>query len=244
MFGMHALSSYGVFGVGLMALALLHYVRKQPEFYWLWIIIGLGPLGALIYLATQAAPELGDPGAFKFLDRRKRINYLTMMIRDNPSAGNYEELGQLYIDGKRWPEARECFNRALSQRADSPDPFYRRGIVEVQLGDFAAAKDDLEKVYARDRQYDYQRAAGLLAYAYARCNELVKAEALFNDVLRTSTLTETQLHYAELMAQLGRKDEARQVVEHILSKRTTMPGFLKRRERPLFRQAKTLLRTL
>jgi hypothetical protein len=236
--------SWGIFGVGLMALALLHFVRKQPEYYWLWIIIALGPIGALIYLATQALPEIGDPGAFKFLDRRKRIKQLELMIRDNPSAGNYEELGQLYLDAHRWLDAKNCFDRALSQRVDSPDPFYRRGIVEVQLGDFAAARADLEEVYARDRNYDFQRAAGLLAHALAKTGDTARAEALFKDVLRTSTLTETQLHYGELLAQLGRKDEARQVTEHILSKRATMPGFQKRRERPLFRQAKALLRSV
>ncbi len=241
MFGMFG---FGVFGIGLMALAILHFIRKQPEYYWLWIIIMLGPIGALIYLATQAAPELGDPGAFKFLDRRKRIRTLEMMIHDNPSAGNYEELGQLYLDAGRWLDAKRCFDSALSQRVDSPDPFYRRGIVEVQLGDFAAARADLEQVCSRERNYDFNRALGLLAYAYAKTGDTAKAESLFNEVLRTSTLTETEFHYAELLTQLGRKQEARQLAERILSKRTTMPGFLKRRERPLFRQTKSLLRSL
>lgn len=242
MFG--GLFSFGIYGLPLMALAIIHFIKKQPEYYWLWIIIGLGPLGAVIYLATQALPEIGDPGAFKFLDRRKRIKQLELMIRDNPSAGNYEELGQLYLDGGRWLDAKNCFDRALAQRVDSPDPFYRRGIVEVQLQDFAAARADLEHVYARDRNYDFQRAAGLLAHAYAKTGETERAEALFKDVLRISTLTETQLHYGEMLAQLGRKQEAREVTEHILAKRTTMPGFLKRRERPLFRQAKALLRSV
>jgi len=241
MFGMFG---YGIFGLGLMALAILHFIKKQPEYYWLWIIIMLGPIGALIYLATQAAPEIGDPGTFKFLDRRARIKRLEMMIHDNPSAGNFEELGQLYLDGSRWADAKKCFDRSLSQRVDSPDPFYRRGIAEVQLADFAAARADLEQVCSRERGYDFNRALGLLAYAYARTGDTAKAESLFNEVLRTSTLTETELHYAELLAQLGRKQEAREVAERILSKRHTMPGFLKRRERPLFRQTKSLLRSL
>ena len=241
MFGMFG---YGFFGLALMALAIIHYVRKQPEFYWLYIIIFLGPLGAGIYLLTQALPELGDPGAFKFLDRRKRIQRLEMMIRDNPSAGNYEELGQLYLDSKRWADAKACFDKSIAQRADSPDPFYRRGIVEVELGDFTGARADLEQVCSRERNYDFLRALGLLAYSYAKTGDTAKAEALFNEAMRTSTLTETELHYAELLAATGRKAEAKQLTERILSKRATMPGFLKRRERPLFRQASALLRSL
>jgi hypothetical protein len=57
-------------------------------------------------------------------------------------------------------------------------------------------------------------------------------------------LTETQLHYAEFLQSQGRKDEARELGQRILHKRASMPGFLKRRERPLYRQTKSLLRGL
>src|SRR4051794_40116591 len=97
---------FGLFGIGLMALALMHFVRKRPDTYWLYVILFLGPIGAFIYLAVEAAPELGDPGTFKFLDRRKRIKMLEAAIHDNPSAGNYEELGQLYLDAGSWKAAR------------------------------------------------------------------------------------------------------------------------------------------
>ena len=35
-------------------------------------------------------------------------------------------------------------------RTDSPDPFYRRSIAEIEMGDFAAALPDLERVTAKD----------------------------------------------------------------------------------------------
>ena len=44
-------------------------------------------------------------------------------------------------------------------------PRYRRGLSEIELGDFAAAAVDLQQVTAQDPKYDYQRAAGLLAHA-------------------------------------------------------------------------------
>ncbi len=67
---------------------------------------------------------------------------------------------------------------------------------------------------------------------------------MFEAVTRTSTLTETQFHYAEFLAAQGQLAEARQLLNGILSKRRTMPGFQKRRERPWFRQTKSLLKTL
>ena len=52
-------------------------------------------------------------------------------------------------------------------RTDSPDPFYRRGVAATLMGDFTAAVPDLERVVTQDAQYDFYRAAGLLAHCYA-----------------------------------------------------------------------------
>ena len=236
--------NFGLPGLILVAAALIHFVRRRPESYWLWVILLLGPIGSLIYLATQALPELRDPGAFKFVGRRSRIRELEFAVSQNPSAGNYEELGQLYLDKGQWAKARACFDRSIAQRSDSPDPFYRRALAEIQLGDFAAAVPDLERVVRAQAGYDIHRAAGLLAWAYARTGNNQQAEALFARLAQLSTLTETQLHYAELLAAEGKPAEARQWAERILVKRAGMPGFQRRSERPYFRQARSLLRSL
>ncbi len=108
--------NFGLPGLIVMAAALIHFVRRQPESYWLWVILLLGPIGSLIYLATQALPELRDPGAFKFVGRGRRIRELEYAVSQNPSAGNYEELGQLYLDKGQWAKARACFDRSIAQR--------------------------------------------------------------------------------------------------------------------------------
>ncbi len=236
--------SFGLPGLILIAAALMHFFRRRPDSYWLWIILLLGPLGSLIYLAVEALPELRDPGTFKFVGRGQRIRELEFAVSQNPSAGNYEELGQLYLDKGQWQKAKVCFDRSIAQRVDSPDPFYRRALAELELGDFNAALQDLERVVTADPGYDIHRAAGLLAWVYARSGQNDKAAALFSRTLQASTLTETQYHYAEFLASQGKADEARQWIERIFAKRAGMPGFQRRHERPWFRQAKTLLARL
>ena len=41
----------------LQVVAIIHFIRRRPEMYWLFIIIFLGPLGALIYLIVVALPD-------------------------------------------------------------------------------------------------------------------------------------------------------------------------------------------
>jgi hypothetical protein len=232
------------YGFLLQALAILHFVRRRPDTYWLFIILMGGALGALIYIVIEVVPDAGLlRGAFQVFPRRKRIKELEAAILDNPSVGNYEELGDLYLDDQQFARARECFDRVLS-KDDAIDPLYRRALCEMALDDFTAAAVDLEQVTARDPKYDYQRAAGLRAHALAKTGEREQADALFAGVTQTSTLSETQYNYACFLAAEGRAAEARDWAERILRKKATMPEYIRRRERPWFRRARALIKRL
>jgi len=49
------------------------------------------------------------------------------------------------------------------------------------------------------------------------------------------------LNFADLLASEGRGAEAREWARKVLAKKPTMPGYLRRRERPWFRRASKLL---
>jgi hypothetical protein len=235
----------GGWGFVLQAVAIVHFIRRRPDTYWIFIILFLGWIGALIYIVAEVIPDAGLlRGSFQAFPRRRRIHELERAILDNPSAGNYEELGLLYLDDGDFARARACYDKAISSRTDSSDPFYRRGIAEIELGDFAAAVPDLERAVAADPNYDFQRAKGLLAHAYAETGQAEKAEALFQQATKTSTSSETYYNYALFLQSQGRVDEAREWAQKILDKRPTMPGYQRRRERAWFRKAYALLARL
>jgi hypothetical protein len=239
----YLLFRWGLIGLILEGLAIVHFIRRRPDTYWIFIILFLGPLGAIIYLLVEALPDIGLLGqSFKVFPRRKRIHELEAAIRDNPSAGNYEELGGLYMDDGDLQSARSAFDKAITARADTLDPFYRRGVCAILLGDAAAALPDLERVVGKESDCDFGRAAGLLAHAYAQTGQKEKAEALFRQVTVTSTLSETYLNFAELLASEGRNAEAREWAQKVLDKKPNMPGYLRRRERPWFRRSKEMLK--
>jgi hypothetical protein len=230
------------YGLVLQAIAIVHFVRRRPETYWIWIILMFGGVGAFIYILMEVIPDAGLlRGAFQVFPRRKRIKELEGLILDNPSVGNHEELGDLYLDDEQYTRARECFDKVLA-KTDSIDPHYRRALCAIALKDFGSAAVDLEKVIARDPKYDYQRAAGLRAHALAKIGQAQQADALFADTLQTSTLSETQYNYACFLADQGRDAEAFELAQRILRKKATMPDYIRRRERPWFRKARALLK--
>ena len=238
------LFAFSWWGILLRIVAIIHFIRRRPDTFWLWIIL-IHWMGALVYIFVEVIPDAGlMRQSFKAFPRRKRIRELESAILDNPSAGNYEELADLYLEEGRFAQARQCYDKAISSRTDSPYPFYRRAVAAIHMGNFAAAVPDLERVVSRDVKYDFHRAAGLLAWAYANTSQPAKANALFQEVTRISTISETYYNYACFLASQQRDAEAWEWAQRILAKKPTMPGYLRRRERPWFRKASALLKRL
>jgi len=232
-------------GLILQGLAIVHFIRRRPDNYWIYVILFLGPIGATVYLFAEALPDIGlARQSLKGFSRRKRIGQLQVAIRDNPSTGNYEELGDLYLEEGKLQPARDAYDKAITARANTLDPFYGRGLCAILLGDATAAIPDLEQVVAKDPGHDFHRAAGLLAHAYALTGQKEKAEALFRRATAISTLSETYLNFASLLASEGRNAEAREWIQKVLDKRPTMPSYQRRRERPWFRSATAMLKRL
>jgi hypothetical protein len=236
--------NYYPWGLVLQAVALLHFVRRRPESYWLYIIFFGGLLGAAVYIGAEVVPDVGLRRLFHGLGRKSRIQQLESAILDNPSAGNYEELADLYFEQKQYTKAREALNKAIGARADSLDAFYLRGKSALAVEDFAGAIPDLERVVRTDLKFDYYRAAGLLADAYARTGRLAEADELFRAPVQFSTTPELLFNYANFLKSAGRQHEAEEWAQKLMAKKRTLPRYMQRVERPWFRRGKALLKEL
>ncbi|HET8925631.1 MAG TPA: tetratricopeptide repeat protein [Candidatus Acidoferrum sp.] len=243
MFGLSHL--FYPWGFLVQIFAIVHFVRRRPENYWFYIIFFGGFLGAGVYIVAEVLPDLGLlRGVFQGFGRRSRIQTVETLILDNPSVANYEELGELYKDQRQYEKARDAFNEAIAARSDSPYTFYSRAQCSMGLNDLAAAIPDLERVVVADRKFDYYRAAGLLADAYARTGQLERAEQLFAEVTQISTTPETLYNFASFLKAANRREEAREWAQKLLAKKQTLPRYMQRRERPWFRKGKALLKEL
>jgi len=243
MFGLSYL--FYPWGFVVQILAIVHFIRRRPETYWLYIIFLGGFLGASAYIVAEVLPDMTLlRGVIQGFGRRSRVETLEAQILDNPSAGNYEELGELYMEEKKYGNAREAFDRAIAARGDSPHTFYFRALSLLAQNNFSEAIPDLERVVERDRKFDYYRAAGLLADAYARTGEMDRSGLHFAEVTQYSTTPETLYNYANYLKLQNRREEAREWVHKLLAKKRTLPRYMGRIERPWFRKGKTLLNEL
>src|SRR2546425_12093758 len=109
-------------GLLLQAVAILHFVRRRPDTYWLWIILFGGGLGAPVYIVAEIVPGVGLLRGY--LDRharRRRVLALEAIILENPAIGNHGELAAVYLPEGKLARAPGLYDQVLSTRPDSLD---------------------------------------------------------------------------------------------------------------------------
>ncbi|HEV3221023.1 MAG TPA: tetratricopeptide repeat protein [Candidatus Acidoferrales bacterium] len=232
-------------GFIVQIIALVHFFRRRPEWYWLLIIFMGGFIGAVVYIIAEVIPDAGlARKAFQGYGRKSRIAVVEATVAENPSVANLEELGELYWDDKQYAKAREVFDRAIATKADAPQTFYRRGMCAFYLGDFAAAVPDLETAVRADPKMDFYRAAMFLSQAYAAVGRNDDAAALFAEAAQLSSTPEMLYNYAAFLKSQGKTAESREWLDKLEEKRRTSPRYLQRVERDWFRKGKALMKEL
>src|SRR5260370_8090400 len=112
------------------------------------------------------------------------------------------------------------------------------------MKDLAAEIEGLERVVAGERKFDYYRAAGLLANAYAQTGQLERADQVFAEVTQISTTPETLYNYASFLKTANRREEAREWLQKLAAKKRTLPRYMQRREAAWVRRRRGGLKVL
>lgn len=230
-------------GVALQVMCLIHFFKRRPDNFWLFVIFFGSALGALIYMVMEVLPDLTNiKASVQGYSRKRRIKVLEALVLVNPAIGNKEELADLLLEEGHYARARAIYNEIISPRTDEIDVFYRRGLCAMAMDDPAAAIPDLERVVSQDQKYDFYRAAGMLARGYALTGQPALAEKFFQAAVATSTRSETMVNYAIFLLAEGRDDEGREWAKKVVDKQLTLPRYLRQRERPWAKRAKALLK--
>ena len=61
----------GLFGISIVFSVLLciHCVRTGQDMYWLWIILGLQPIGGVVYLLAIVLPGIVKGGTVRRIEK-------------------------------------------------------------------------------------------------------------------------------------------------------------------------------
>jgi len=225
----------------VQGLAIVHFIRRRPENYWFTSSFFSDRLAPPLHPCRGAARSGIARGVYQGFGRRSRVQ----IVERKSWISFAGQLRKSWVSStKIWGNLRRRAKRSImrSRGVAIPPTVYSRAQSSLGLNDLAGAIPDLEHVVAADRKFDYYRAAGLLADAYARTGQLERADQLFAEVTQISTTPETLYNYASFLNTANRQNEARDWLRKLEAKKRTLPRYMQRRERPWFRKGKALLK--
>ena len=177
-------------GVLLQALMIVHFFRNRPEGYWFYVIILVGPIGAVVYFFVEVLPGFNwKLPVFERWERGRRKEWLEKLVSESPSQEALCELA--WIRGKDGDHVRaiELFGEALRRDPEDLESLFGRSLSAMETKDFASAVQDLTALAKADPNYRLQEGNLTLAEAYEELGEPDKAAQVYRSILKRSQVS-------------------------------------------------------
>lgn len=221
---------------------LIHAVRNGE---WLWavfIVIGWGVSSVLyFFLVYRASPTSLQGFELPGAGSRKRIKELQAQIHHIDNAYHHFQLGDLYFQRGKLPEAEKCYRAALERESNDIDARAHLGQCLVRMGRPKEARPLLESVMHEKPDHDYGHTMMALAETLTALGETDNAVQYWQHITQNHSYPRAKVQLAELYMAKNRPDLARAELKDVLSDDIHAPAFQRRRDRVWIRRAKSLM---
>ena len=220
---------------------------------WLWIIFFLNSPGALLYFLTQRLPQMKVyskiPGLSFLLSitnrkTKQRLWQAEAEARSLGKAYQFVILGELYLELRQFEKARAALTTALEKEADNKQALWGMAQVWANEENFVETRQCLEKLMAIDP--DYMRGDASLAYGQVLFNLKdwpAAADFLPQDIQKWGH-PEAYVMLGQLHLQEGRQEEARTLLEGMVTRVRGGYDFYYKQHKSTVRKAEKILRSL
>ncbi len=224
---------------------LVDCMQRGGGYYWYLIMwVPFGPLAYFLAVKIHDYDLRGLKRALR-IDRPPSIAALRFRLGETHTPANKLALGQALVAAKQeLPEATELFREVLRWDADERRAQYGLAQALAQQGDTATALEVLSKLVAREPKFqDYQAWLDLAELRW-RSGDRDGAVVDLEGIVTQTARLEHRLMLATRLAEVGRKDEAKRLLEQALEAYKHSPRYIQRRDARARRGARRLLKTL
>jgi hypothetical protein len=216
--------------------------RRYGLCYWHFLFFMFMPVATPVYLIVHGRSlfQRRDGSALFGPSLRTRIARAERDLRVAGTIAARTDLADLYYEAGRFGECEEEYGKVLTAEPDSLEARYCLGCCRVAQKDYPGGLAHLEKVMAANPKFRF----GLAALRYSEClwqlGRMDEALEERRKLRRSFPRPLFEYAYAELLAETGRKDEARTVLEEMLDEAAGAPG----EDRVWLKRGRALLRSL
>lgn len=213
MFGLPGLLIYVALLVGLC----VHAVRSGQDTFWLWIILLLQPIGALVYVVIIILPRLFggttarrvSKAARETLDPGRDYREAKAAYDLTPTVQNQMRLAHASGALGRWDEAEALYGEALQGiHEDDPALLMGRARALIELDRPAEALGFLDRLAAQGEPGRSPQATLAFARAYEALGRNEEADAAYLSAEGRVPGLEGMARHAAFLAKAGRRAEA------------------------------------
>jgi hypothetical protein len=230
----------------------VHAVRTGRNMYWLMILLMAPFLGSVIYFFAEYLPEMRHSRVArkavgtvaKLVDPNREMREAQLGFERTPTVDNRFRLAEALLASGRIDDALAHFEACVAGPY-AKDLKLRRGLARAQVvaGRHAAAVQTLESLFA-DAPAEARGVASLwLAQSLAQVDE-ARAIAAFDQACQLHATIETHSAYGLYLAQVGRPDAARAMLERVLHDARVGTATSRELNRAAIDQARSALKAL
>ena len=224
---------------------IVHFIRNRPEGYWFWVIVFLGPIGAVVYFFVEVLPGFNwKMPVFERWERARRREWLEKLVSESPSQEALCELAWIRAKDGDHDRAIELYGQALRRDPEDIESLYGRGLSAMETEDYASAVTDLTALAKAEPGYKQQEGNLALAEAHEGLDEPDKAAQVYRSILKRAQVSQAYFCLGRLLANQGEIGQAREMMQEIIMKQAGLPRYLRRRERLWFWRARRFLKML
>jgi len=198
-------------------LCAVHIVRSGQQYYWLWIVLAFGPLGAGVYFVAVILPDFAGGrtargvtrAAANVLDPERDYRNARRALDDTPTIGNRMKVAQAAEALGRWEEAESQWAQCIASGwAEDPAVLMGHARTLIELGRWQQALQRLEQLKALGREGETPQATLEFARVYEGLGRNDDADAAYRACVDRAPGLEAGGRYVAFLARMGRKADA------------------------------------
>ena len=219
--------------LALIAICVVHAVRTDNIFPWIYIIIFLPALGAAIYFFMVILPGMTRSrgarqlrmGAARAIDPNKDYRQAMRDVEMVGSVDAKRAFAEQLMQRGQYADAAEMY-RSAAQGQFANDTALLFGLARAQFlnGDGAGAQASLDALQAADPKFVSEEGHLIYARALELQGKDEEAAEEYKRLVPYFAGEEARTRYAQLLERLGRLQEARELYAQVIKNLDGAPG--------------------
>ncbi|MFT3935976.1 MAG: hypothetical protein QM726_20265 [Chitinophagaceae bacterium] len=217
----------------LQVICILHAIKNDHR-DWVYLLIFLPLIGAIIYFFREMWPKLGISGVnrdnVKTFFPSGRIKELERRLKIADTDSNRLQLAEEYARQNNFEKAMELTGSCLKGiHANNAGMLLDMGRYAFGAGKYEESLQWLDKAL-KEKQNRFDKPEDEILYAKAlhKAGQSEKAEAAYKQIIRVHHSLEARYHYGIFLKEAGRIEEANTQFHTVIDERNLHPAHVRR----------------